>query len=593
MPVFDIYDDNTHRRIEADSKRISFGRTPDNTIFVDDRQTSRRHCEVRLSEIGYILRDLKSRNGTKLNDEPIDRPMSLRDGDEIGIGKAIIRFWSAPTKIPSDAPDLPCFTVANQIRYTANLDLNLSPPQPQAKSKPQPHPAVDIPVTPQPQTESTSPADDLDLKIVASDVPPAGFTKRKSGPLDINDIIPLNRDGKPAHAIGKDASEVSAAMLRLKQLLLRAFQFAATDIHIEPQERDIRIRYRIDGCLHQTAAIDPTVARPVYSIVKLLCNIDINKRGVLQDGGFSVQLPDRRVDLRISLAPATQGDKMVVRILDRNLAPRGLDDIGMEPYILEQVRRKAASDSSMMIICGPTGSGKTTTVYAIIRELNAREKNIVTVEDPVEYKLEDITQIQVNARAGVTFAGALASLLRQDPDVILVGEIRDADTARMAVQSAMTGHLVLTTIHARDSIGSIFRLLDLGVEPFLLGSALTNVLSQRLLRTLCPRCKMRYKPAVRDLARCGVEDIAGTDLYASVGCEECMNIGYKGRQAVFELLTVNDQVRDAVVHKPTIQQLRAAAGDWIFQTLREDALRKLKAGLISLDEFNSATPRES
>ncbi len=193
----------------------------------------------------------------------------------------------------------------------------------------------------------------------------------------------------------------------------------------------------------------------------------------------------------------------------------------------------------------------------------------------------------------MTFAGALASLLRQDPDVILVGEIRDADTARMAVQSAMTGHLVLTTIHARDSIGSIFRLLDLGVEPFLLGSALTNVLSQRLLRTLCPRCKMRYKPAVRDLARCGVEELAGTDLYAAVGCEDCMGIGFRGRQAVFELLTVNDQVRDAVVHKPTIQQLRAAAGDWIFQTLREDALRKLKAGVISLDEFNSATPQDS
>jgi len=219
--------------------------------------------------------------------------------------------------------------------------------------------------------------------------------------------------------------------------------------------------------------------------------------------------------------------------------------------------------------------------------MNSAEKNIMTVEDPVEYKLENVTQIQVNPRFNVTFASALVSLLRQDPDVLLVGEIRDADTAQMAMQSAMTGHLVLSTLHARDSIGAIFRLLDLGVEPFLLGSALSTVLSQRLMRKLCDRCKMKIMPSVKELSHLGLESIAGIDIFAAVGCTKCMNIGYRGRCAVFELLSLNDQVRDAIAHRPTIQQLRVAAGDWIFQTLREDAIRKLRAGISSLDEFKA------
>jgi general secretion pathway protein E len=305
------------------------------------------------------------------------------------------------------------------------------------------------------------------------------------------------------------------------------------------------------------------------------------------DGSFALQLPDRRVDLRVSIAPTTLGEKMVIRILDKNLAPKGLGSLGMDPYILQQVREKTSQETSMLVVCGPTGSGKTTTVYAVLQELNTSEKNIVTVEDPVEYKLQNVTQIQVNPRFNITFASALTSLLRQDPDVILVGEIRDSQTAQMALQSAMTGHLVLSTIHARDSIGSIFRLLDLGVEPFLLGSALSAVLSQRLLRTLCPRCKMKFVPAVKELNRLGLDAIAGTELYAPVGCDKCLGIGYQGRSAIFELLMVNDQVRDAVAHRPTIQELRVAAGDWIFQTLREDAIKKVRAGVTAIDEFKS------
>ena len=411
-------------------------------------------------------------------------------------------------------------------------------------------------------------------------------------PVKINDVIPLNQDGKPAHPVGKDASEVSGAMLRLKQLLLRSFQLRATDIHVEPKQEQLDVRYRIDGYLHQVGNLDYKTAKSVYSIVKLLCNLDISKKDIMQDGSFAVKLPGRRVDLRVSIAPSTLGDKMVIRVLDKSLAPEGLDSLGMDGYILEQVRQNAYKGSSMLVVCGPTGSGKTTTVYGIVQEMNSRTRNIVTVEDPVEYKLDSVTQIQVNPRRDITFASALTSLLRQDPDVILIGEMRDAETARMAVQSAMTGHLVLSTVHARDSIGCIFRLLDLGVEAFMLGSALTAVLSQRLLRKLCPECKMKIKPAMKDLSRMGLEELGGTDLYAPVGCDACMQIGHKGRSAVFELLSITDQVRDAIVTRPTIQQLRVAAGDWIFQTLRQDGLRKLRQGLVSLDEFSMVLARD-
>ena len=583
MPVFEIYDDKTARCIEVNTPRITVGRTADNAVMIDDRQSSRCHCEIRHTDVGYILRDLSSRNGTRLNQDTIDRSVTLRDGDEIGIGHATIRFWSNRDRLDLEAVRLPLIPVDDPCRTSRRQRHdNTSGDTPgRSARKRLPHPPKN-----QPPSKRTPDDTDIEIKLVAADIAATTADERFQGPLDINHIIPLNHEGKPAHPVGDNASGVSEAMLQLKQLLLKSFQLAATDIHIEPREQKLHLRYRIDGHLHHVSELETRLARSVYSIVKLLCNLDINKKNIMQDGSFATQLPDRRVDLRVSIVPSTRGDKMVLRILDKKLAPDGLDSLGMEPYILQQIRRKVFQESSMMVVCGPTGSGKTTTVYAVLQEMNTLNKNIVTVEDPVEYKLTDITQIQVNPRFDVTFASALGSLLRQDPDVILIGEIRDNDTAHMAIQSAMTGHLVLTTLHARDSIGSIFRLLDLGVEPFLLGSALTMVLSQRLLRRLCSRCKMRIKPPMKKLTRMSLEDLAGADLYSAVGCDQCAGIGYKGRVPIFELLTINDQVRDAIANRPTIQQLRIAAGDWIFQTLKQDAVRKLRVGTTTLEEFS-------
>lgn len=613
MPVFDIYDAKPPRRVIAEDQRVTIGRTADNAVIIDDRLASRVHCEIRWSQQGYLIRDLQSRNGTTLNQDPVEQPTLLVDGDEIGLGNATLRFYANPQALPPDAPKLPTLQAtlapnaakqatpkttpttkpaARAARQSAagRTSGQRTPPQtkrpPRQKVGPPPQP----PSTPTPDEPAPNSLD-AQIQLIESELPAAMAAPFK-GQLNVNHIIPLNAEGKPAHPVGQQASEVSLAMLRLKELLLKGLLFGATDIHVEPKEQNLDVRYRIDGSLHRINSLDFAIAKSIYSIVKLLCNLDITKKGIMQDGSFAIQLPDRRVDLRVSIAPSTRGDKMVLRILDKSLAPQGLHSLGMDPYILEQVQNKAFRESSMIVVCGPTGSGKTTTVYAIIQEMNAQTKNIVTVEDPVEYKLDNITQIQVNPKFDITFASALTSLLRQDPDVILIGEMRDSTTAQMALQSAMTGHLVLSTVHARDSIGSIFRLLDLGVEAFLLGSALTAVLAQRLLRQLCPKCKMKFRPAMREISRLGLDELAGTTLYTAVGCDHCLGIGYKGRNAIFELLAITDQVRDAISIKPTIQQLRIAAGDWIFQTLREDGMKKLRQGLTSLDEFQHVVPKE-
>ena len=607
MPVFDIYDDKSPRRIQAETDCITIGRTGD--IVVNDRVASRQHCEIRASGAGYILSDLTSRNGTTLNLELVERPIALSDGDEIGIGRATVRFWTDLTRAEATLPAEPFMPrSASGHKPTKPTRHGSRPSQPPQAPVPSHTPAPDerhaTPNSPgdaHDNLDSNSTDAEPPIQVLPLDIPdvtshtapppPSSILPipADAGSLTVDGIVLLNHEGKPSHAVDPRTGQVSEPMLRLKELLLRGFQFGATDIHIEPKAEFHQLRYRIDGTLHALGTLESNLVRAIHSIIKILCNIDLNQRNAMQDGSFDVNLPDRRVQLRISIAPSITGDKMVIRVLDTNLAPGGLSNLEMEPYVLEQVRRKTAQNSSMIVVCGPTGSGKTTTVYAVLREMNAHDRNIVTVEQPVEYKLDSVSQIEVAAETSrgntITFTDALRSLLRQDPDVILVGEIRDADTARMAVQAAMTGHLLLSTVHARDSIGCIFRLLDLGVEPFLLASALTAVLSQRLLRRLCPQCKSLVKPAISQLSGIGLDDLAGRELYTAVGCNECLGIGYKRRVPIFELLSINDQVRDAIANRPTIQQLRVAAGDWIFQTLREDGIRKLRAGLTSLDEF--------
>ena len=590
MPVYEVYDENKNRCIRTDQPRITIGRIADNQIVIGDKLASRIHCEIRHEGDGYVLRDLQSRNGTVYNQDPVSEPVELQEGDEIGIGDAAIRFWLSSRNMSRESRKLPLLDIDKARGEKPEHPSRHAHKHPRSSGS---HPRrvglgghakmSAAQIIEQGEAELFESSDKSHLILSDSMI---------AGGLTLNNILPLNTDGTPAHDKGENASQISVAMLRLKQILLRAFQFSATDIHIEPREDAVRLRYRIDGTLHHSGLMDHRISKSVLSIVKLLCNLDISKQQVMQDGAFAIQLPNRRIEMRVSLAPVTHGDKMVVRILDKAMVPGGLDDLGMEPIIYDQVHKLARRESSMMVICGPTGSGKTTTIYAIMQEMNQEDKNIVTIEDPVEYRLDNVTQIQINAKRDVTFTSALKSLLRQDPDVILIGEIRDEDTAQMAMQSAMTGHLVLTTLHARDSLGSIFRLLDLGVESFLLGSALTAVLSQRLLRKLCPQCKTPVRPSARVLSELGLNELANQNLYNPVGCSHCLGIGYRGRLPIFEILTMNDQVREAISYKPTMQQLRQAAGDWIFQTLQDDASRKIRHGVSSLDEYSGFAVHE-
>ncbi|MFQ5412477.1 MAG: GspE/PulE family protein, partial [Phycisphaerae bacterium] len=355
---------------------------------------------------------------------------------------------------------------------------------------------------------------------------------------------------------------------------------------VEPKGDTFTLRFRIDGLMHNVGAITTRMGISILNVIKILCEVDIAKKSIVQEGNFAVELISRRVDFRVNLTPTVHGQKLALRILDKGAVPDQFDELGMAEGVAREFNRICSQDAGMVILAGPTGSGKTTTLYTALKSISAETRNIVTIEDPVEYELAGTTQISIDPRHDLTFASALGSVLRQDPDVILVGEIRDQETARIAMQAATTGHLVLTTLHARDTVGTIFRLLDLGVEPFLIASAVTMCLSQRLVRTLCDNCKRPYRPDARQIRQMGLEGRTYGQFYDSVGCQRCMNVGFQGRSALFEILLFNAQLRDVILTQPTISDIRKAAGEWMFETLTECGYRKVIDGTTTLKEID-------
>jgi type II secretory ATPase GspE/PulE/Tfp pilus assembly ATPase PilB-like protein len=331
-------------------------------------------------------------------------------------------------------------------------------------------------------------------------------------------------------------------------------------------------------------------------MVKVLADIDIAHKNIVQEGSFSARVPSgkptnpiRRVDYRVSFAPAVYGQKLVIRILDVANAPQHIEDLQLPKHISDAVRSMIRRESGMILSCGPTGSGKTTTLYSILRDINLAEHNVVTIEDPVEIQLEGVTQIPVNDAQGNTFSALLKSVLRQDPDIMLVGEVRDAETARIAVQSAMTGHLVFSTVHSRDAVGAVYRLLDLGVEPYLVSSGLQMVLAQRLVRQLCPHCKQATKPEAAQIARlaeAGIKNV--TQVYEPKGCRRCLNTGFFGRRTVVELLSFNQRLRDVVLKTPTMQEILKTLGPENYSRMDENGFRLVADGISSFDEVDRA-----
>lgn len=385
-----------------------------------------------------------------------------------------------------------------------------------------------------------------------------------------------------------------APIIKLVNLLImRAIKDNASDIHIEPDASMLRIRMRIDGVLHEENQIPKILEAAIVSRIKILANMDIAERRIPQDGRFQVKMGDHPIDLRISTIPTIFGENVVLRLLDpeSSLLLSGLESLGFLESILETYRRLIYRPYGIILVTGPTGSGKTTTLYASLNTINSIEKNIITIEDPVEYQLPLVRQIQINPKAGITFANGLRSILRQDPDVIMVGEIRDLETAEIAIQSALTGHLVFSTLHTNDAPGSITRLLDMGVEPFLVASSIIGIVAQRLVRTICPSCRETYHPSAKFLAELGMEKEADKiTFYRGKGCSGCRNTGYKGRTAIFELMIPDEKSRHLIISKATSGDIRASIKETQgMKTLREEGVEKVKAYLTTVEEVIRVT----
>ncbi len=378
-----------------------------------------------------------------------------------------------------------------------------------------------------------------------------------------------------------------APVIKLVDLIIRqAIDEHASDIHVEPFKDKISLRYRIDGRLYEIPPPAKHMHLPIMSRIKILAKLDIAEKRLPQDGAFMVRIGERPIDIRISTLPTIYGEKIVLRILDRSSVVLDLNQLGFSGKQLESMRKVINLPYGLIFITGPTGSGKTTTLYAVLNEINNPSKNILTIEDPVEYKLEGINQVQVKPEIGLTFAAALRSFLRQDPDVMLVGEVRDLETAQICVRSALTGHLVLSTLHTNDAASAVSRLIDIGIESYMLAPSLLMIVAQRLLRKLCPDCKEAYEPTPEQRKNLNLKSEL---IYKAKGCPKCNHMGYKGRLCIAETLVVNEQLKELVNQRASFQKIKDAARSFGMLTLYESAISKVEEGLSSLEEAFSVT----
>ncbi|MDR3551025.1 MAG: GspE/PulE family protein [Candidatus Babeliales bacterium] len=377
-----------------------------------------------------------------------------------------------------------------------------------------------------------------------------------------------------------------APVIRLvDSIVSKAIMYKASDIHLESTEKGLRVRFRIDGILYDQELIDVALMSHVISRVKVIANINIAEKRVPQDGKFHTMVGNQQIDLRVSTFPSIYGQKIVVRILDRTHNKITLDALGMQQSMLDNFKDLMSRSNGFFLVTGPTGSGKTTTLYAALSALSCPEINIITLEDPVEYSVARITQGQIHPDAGFTFAKGIRAILRQDPDILMVGEIRDKETASIAIEAALTGHMVLSTLHTNDAPSVIMRLMDMGVEPFLINAAITGVLAQRLARKICVACRVEVLPDAQErktLDRLGLQI---NKLYKGAGCDTCLNLGYKGRTGIFELLIMTSALRSLIVRRPHFDTIYAQAIADGMHTLLQDGAQKVKDGIITLQEL--------
>jgi general secretion pathway protein E len=576
-------------QFEITGDTVTIGRHPDNDIVVRDERSSRFHCVVERAKGGYRLRDLRSRNGTKLDEERVDQA-AVRSGAVIRIGDTELKFVDPDESRRRPARRPP-------VKSPARPTPQPEPPAESIRLEEAPEEAPEPPRSPMSALEELSdplngmrdrgkhykglPSYAQEIMQIIDAVPDRS--------LSVEDITLVDTAGVTRHAgrhkgIDDRKASGSEAIFTLRLLLLACFRCRATDLHMEPKRGFVNVRIRVDGFLVRLATVPNALAERIKGAIKILCNIDTSQHRIVQEGHFSVTVPDRHVDYRVSFTPSVHGQNMVIRVLDGTAAPSNLGRLGMVDYMYKRIQRVTRQDSGLLMVCGPTGSGKTTTLYAVLREIDREQRNVITIEDPVELQIDGVTQLPVNEDRGNSFSGLLRSVLRQDPDVLLVGEIRDVETARTAMQASMTGHVVLTTVHARDTIGSIFRLIDLGVEPYLVANALNMVLAQRLVRSLCPHCKKPVALTPQQIMAMGRFCNSKNEIMAPVGCRRCLRTGFIGRHAIFELLLFTDELRDVILKQPTIQAMRRVIAGGLFTTLQESAFQFVSRGLTSYSE---------
>ncbi len=450
-----------------------------------------------------------------------------------------------------------------------------------------------------------SPVDELqllfgnDVKIVISTPKSILDALNHYYPLEGTDEMmeDLEKDGDAADLSFADIDEKDilssandAPIIKLvNYILFQADKMNASDVHVEPGEKEIRIRFRVDGRMHQFMTVPKRMEGAVASRIKIMSNLNIAEKRKPQDGRIEIRIGDKRIDLRVSFLPAVYGESVVMRLLDKDKGFSELDNLGLSKRDYEVVTQSIARPNGIFLVSGPTGSGKTTTLYSILSRINVPTVNVITVENPVEYQLPGITQVQVDPKVDLTFASALRAILRQDPDIVMIGETRDQETAQIAIQAALTGHLVLTTIHTNDAPSIITRLIDMGIEPFLIASSIVAGMAQRLVRKLDPACKEAYKPSEEVLKSLGMDPAKNKNVtfYRPKGCKECNMMGYKGRLPIFEVMDLTDSIADLTMARAATLKIRQQAQRDGMTTLLDDGIKKIKEGLTSVEEVVS------
>jgi len=410
------------------------------------------------------------------------------------------------------------------------------------------------------------------------------------GDVEDDELIAVTKEVEKSEDV-LDVANKPPIIKLVNTILFEALKIRASDIHLQPYEDRLQVRYRIDGILYDAKTIPKKVQDAIISRVKVMGKMDIAERRLPQDGRTSIKVGDSEVDVRISSVPTNYGERVVMRLLDKSARLYRLDEIGLTDEKLALMRELLTYSHGIILLTGPTGSGKTTTLYAALQELNAEEKNIITIEDPIEYHIDGISQIQVSNKKGLTFASGLRSLMRQDPDVMMVGEIRDGETAAIAVQAANTGHLVFSTLHTNDSAGAITRMIDLGVEPYLVSSSLVAAIAQRLVRRICTECKEPYEPEDRELKQLNLkrEELDGGVLWRGRGCDACLGRGLYDRTAIYEILVLDETIRDLILERTSASVIKQVAVKNGLSTLRMDGAQKVKRGITTVAEVLRVT----